>query len=141
MKLLGMIGLLLFSVNTFAAYNNGSFKGSFSFRLTGTSSIVLANQATTVATGIIIADGKGGVTGHGSFRTAGITCIGTIKGIYHIDADGTGFLASNLSTSTPGCFTSVLDVAIVLADSGNRFEVSNNENDYLAGTLIRQVRK
>lgn len=129
---------VLFLNTTASAFNNSNFKGSYAFRLAGPSSIVLVNEPRTVATGILIADGKGKVTGHGSFRSAGISCIGKINGSYTIQADGTGSLASIIDTSTPGCFRSVLDLAIVLAKQGESFEVANTENDYMAGTFTRQ---
>lgn len=134
---LTMLTILFFN-GTASAFSNNNFKGSYAFRLVGPSSIVLANEPRTVATGLLVADGKGKVIGHGSFRSAGITCMGKMTGSYNIKVDGTGILTSVISTSTPGCFTSVLDLAIVLSNQGESFEVANTENDYMSGTLTRQ---
>lgn len=128
----------LFFYGPVNAFNNANFKGPYAFGLVGPSSLVLANEPRTVATGFLLADGKGKVTGHGSFRSAGITCQGNISGKYNIKTDGTGILTSVISTSTPGCFTNVLDLAMVLANQGASFEVANIENDYMSGTFTRQ---
>jgi hypothetical protein len=121
------------------AFNNSNFKGSYSFRFSGSSSYVLAHEADTVATGIINADGKGHITGHGTFRTAGISCIGNIVGTYNVITDGTGIISSIFNTVTPGCFRGVLDLSMAIFNNGNGVEVANIENDYLSGTLHRQV--
>lgn len=131
----------ILSAEVVLAFNNHDFKGSYAFRLAGPSSIVLANESLTVATGIFLADGAGHLTGHGTFRSAGITCVATISGTYNIDTDGTGILASILNTTTPGCFNSVLDLSMVLFNKGNGAEVANNENDYMVGSLHRQFLK
>lgn len=122
------------------AFNNSNFKGGYAFRLTGPSSIVSANEPRTVASGVLNPDGKGSVIGHGKFRSGGITCDGNISGKYSINNDGTGLLSSVISTSTPGCITSVLDLALVLADNGKYFKVSSTENDYLSGSFIQQAK-
>jgi len=132
-----LLGLLLVSIKA-NAFDNTYFKGPYAFRFSGLSSIVLANEPRTVATGMLNADGNGHVTGHGSFRSAGITCLGTIIGGYHINQDGTGVLNSILSTTTPGCFNIAFDTAIVLWNGGEVFELANTENDYLIGTLTKQ---
>ncbi|MES2216803.1 MAG: hypothetical protein V4501_00175 [Pseudomonadota bacterium] len=130
---------LILCVPNFAnAFNNASFKGSYAFGLFGPSGMVLASESQTVATGIVVADGRGHVTGHGNFRSAGSTCTGTFTGKYNINVDGTGSLSSNINTSTPGCIPSVLDLAMVLANNGESFDVASVENDYLAGTFIKQ---
>jgi hypothetical protein len=121
-----------------SAFNNTNFKGGYAFRLVGPSSIVAANEPLTVATGVLKANGKGQVTGHGMFRSAGITCVGNITGTYTINSDGTGTFASNLNTSTPGCSTIVLDMSMALALNGKHFEVANIENDYLSGSFTQQ---
>lgn len=134
-----LLGGLLFLMNTGAqAFNNSNFKGNYAFRLLGPSSLVSANEPLTVSTGIVVADGNGHVTGHGSFRSAGVTCKGTIVGNYNIKADGTGVLSSTINTSTSGCTTSVLDLALVLSNQGVSLEAANTENDYLSGTFTRQ---
>jgi hypothetical protein len=134
-----MVMSFLLTLSPFAyAFNNSHFKGGYAFRLFGPSSVVLANQPLTVSSGVLVADGKGHVTGQGRFRSAGITCQGTITGNYTINTEGTGILTSAIQTSTPGCFTSVLDLALALAHRGEIFEASNTENDYLSGTFSRQ---
>jgi hypothetical protein len=135
-SLISITSLLL--VTSASAFNNSNFKGGYAFRLVGPSSIVTANEPQTVATGVITANGKGSVTGHGKFRSAGITCVGTITGGYTINADGTGTFGSNLITTTPGCFSIVLDLSMALAQNGKIFEVANIENDYLSGSFTQQ---
>jgi hypothetical protein len=137
-SILVLTSIFTVQVNSAIAFNNSNFKGSYAFRLVGTSSIVRANEPRTVATGVLQADGKGNVSGHGSFRSAGITCLGNVSGHYTVNNNGTGLLGSVISTSTPGCFPIVLDLGMVLYDQGNNFEVANIENDYLSGTLTRQ---
>ena len=128
----------IFTVPVFA-YNNTNFRGSYGFRVSGMSSFIVANEAVTVGTGIIIADGKGKVTGHGTFRTGGIRCEGTIEGLYQVNADGTGFLATVFAPTTPGCYRAAFDSDMVLINNGNSFEISSMENDYLSGTLTKQA--
>src|SRR5947209_7033880 len=112
---------IIFDIGIAKAYDNTNFKGSYAFRLVGPSSIVLANEPRTVATGLISSDGSGHVSGHGTFRSAGVSCVVQISGTYSIKSDGTGLLSSIARTSTPGCFTSALDLAIVLSDKGETF--------------------
>ncbi len=132
--------LFTFAASTAHAFNNTSFKGSYAFCFVGPSSLVLANEPRTVATGVLVADGNGHLTGHGLFRSAGVSCVGNISGGYNINLDGTGTLSSAIHTTTPGCFTSVLDLAIVLANQGNIIKAANTENDYMSGTLTRQTK-
>jgi hypothetical protein len=143
MKIIFKNFILLFMLFSSIAYafNNSTFKGNYGFRFSGLSSYVLAHESETVATGVINADGKGHISGHGSFRTAGITCIGTISGIYNVNGDGTGIISSVFNTNTPGCFNGVLDLSMVIFNQGNGVEVANTENDYLSGTLHRQILK
>lgn len=131
-------GVLSLSAMNASAFNNSYFKGTYAFRLSGDSSIVKAGEARTVSAGVLTADGKGHLFGHGTFRSAGITCVGSIKGAYTVNTDGTGSISSVVATGTPGCFPSVLDLAIVLHDDGDNFEAANVENDYMSGTLSRQ---
>lgn len=132
--------LFAFTLSSAHAFSNKSFKGRYAFGLVGASSLVLASEPRTVATGVFVADGNGHVTGHGSFRSGGVTCLGNINGNYSVNTDGTGILSSNIQTSTPGCFTSVLDLAIVLANQGKIIEAANTENDYMSGTLTQQTK-
>ena len=128
----------MIAVQSIHAFNNSNFKGNYALRLMGPSSLVTTAESMTVATGLINADGKGHVTGHGKFRSHGVTCDGTIKGTYIIQLNGTGTLSSIFNTSTPGCFNSVFDFSLALSNNGKSFELANTENDYMVGKLSRQ---
>jgi hypothetical protein len=119
-------------------YTNNDFKGNYSLQLEGTSSIVRANQAATVGVGLVTADGNGNIKGSAKMRTAGITCVGTLIGRYRVDAGGYGVFTSVFTTSTPGCFTSVLDLTIGLHHRGSGATAANFENDYMHGNFYRQ---
>lgn len=119
-------------------FSNATFKGNYAYLLTGLSSIVLANESNAVATGIITADGNGGVNGSGSIRSANVTCIVQITGTYSINANGSGNISSIANTNTPGCVSGVLDLNLVVANNGQVIAVASAENDYMSGTLTRQ---
>lgn len=129
---------LILSTGMAHAFNNHDFKGGYAFKFNGPSSIVLAHESLTVATGQMFADGSGHVTGRGRFRSAGVTCEGTITGSYNILLNGTGSLSSVMDTSTPGCFTTAFDLAMVLSNKGERFDVMSTEHDDLVGQLTQQ---
>lgn len=133
-----LFSVFILNAGTANAFNNHDFKGGYAFQFNGPSSIVLAEESLTVATGYLFADGSGHVTGHGHFRSAGITCEGNITGSYDIKPSGAGYLTSVIDTVTPGCFTTALDLAVVVSNKGARFDVISTSNDYLAGQFTRQ---
>jgi hypothetical protein len=132
--------LMLSRTTQVYAFDNSNFKGDYAFQLVGPSSFEQANQPNTVATGVMFADGKGHIAGHGTFRTGGIACIIHISGGYVVASDGIGWISTIGSTSTPGCFTNVLDLELVLSNNGQTLDVANNENDYMSGQLVRQTK-
>ena len=74
-------------------------------------------------------------------RSHGAVCNGTFdSGLYHVDGDGTGYIAVNFDTSDPGCFSIVFDVSIALSGNGERADIANDENDSMIGTLIQQTK-
>lgn len=138
-KILQVFILILLIGPTYAApFNNATFKGNYVYLLTGLSSIVLANESNAVATGILTADGNGSINGTGSIRSANVTCVVQINGTYTVNVNGSGNINSTASTTTPGCVSGVLDLNLVVANSGQIIAVASAENDYLSGSLTRQ---
>ncbi|MGO9061730.1 MAG: hypothetical protein ACLQU2_30805 [Candidatus Binataceae bacterium] len=123
------------------AYTNADFSGSYAPSVSGPSSVALASEPLTVGTGVMIADGAGNVSGHATLRSHSAACNGTFdSGLYHVDPDGTGYIAVNFDTSDPGCFSIVFDVSIALSGNGERVDIANDENDSMIGTLIQQTK-
>jgi len=120
------------------SFNNYDVKGGYAFRLEGTSSIVLVDPTRTVATGQLLADGAGHISGHGSFRSAGLTCAATITGTYDIAPNGAGGLSSTMTSVTSGCTTEMFNLAVVLSDKGASVDGVSTGNDNLIGKFTRQ---
>lgn len=133
--------LLFVNLTNALAFSNANFKGAYAMQITGLSTVVLANNSQTVGTGWLFADGNGNINGHGVFRSGGISCIGSIVGKYNLNADGTGSIASIFFPTTPGCFRSVFDLGIVLANNGANFKLASTENDYLTGKLTKTEKR
>ena len=129
---------LLSNVTMAKSFENKSFKEGYAFHLSGLSSIVSVNKSNTIATGQLLADGAGNVTGSGNFRSSGITCAATITGTYQIQPNGLGSLTTTIDTKTPGCSSQQLNLAMVLSSNGSNIDVANSDNDDMIGTFSRQ---
>ncbi len=128
----------IFNMATVYAFSNQDFKGGYAFQLVGPSSIALESESRTVATGQLLSDGLGHVSGHGSFHSAGITCMSTITGNYNMRLNGIGLLTTTINSDTPGCVTKTLALVIILSEKGVRFDVVSTENNHMIGQLTRQ---
>lgn len=121
-----------------AQYSNATFKGNYAYLLTGQSSIVLANESNTVATGVLTSDGIGGVNGSGIFRSGNIACSVQIVGTYSINANGSGNINTTANTNTQGCVSGILDFNLIIENNGQVIAVASAENDYMSGKLMHQ---
>ena len=136
--LLFSLSTVFFSNMAIASFDKQDLKGGYAFRFEGLSSIVSVNESDMVATGQVLSDGAGNVTGHGNFRSAGITCAGNIKGTYNLEPNGTGILSTIINTTTPGCSTIPLNFAMILSDKSAKIDVVNSDNSIMKGQLTRQ---
>ena len=129
--------VLLSNFSLAKSFENKYFKDGYSFRLEGLSSIVSVNKSNTIATGQLLSDGAGNVIGNGSFRSSGITCVGSIAGTYKIEPNGFGLISTTISTKTPGCSSQQVNLEMVLSDQGVVVDVASSDNHDMVGKLTR----
>ncbi|MDO8431932.1 MAG: hypothetical protein Q7S58_05915 [Candidatus Binatus sp.] len=125
-----------------SGFSNKSFKGSYAVGFSGTDLTV----GPIAGTGILIADGKGNLTGTETIKDGPIVCTESFSGTYGINPDGTG-TGSVTVTSTPDggiCASSIGNVitfSLVLSGNGssNQIKLSEtNPNYVILGSGERQ---
>ncbi len=130
--------------SAFAAsrFSDRSFKGSYAVGFSGTDLTV----GPIAGTGVLIADGKGNLSGTETIKDGPIVCTESFAGTYAITADGTG-TGSVTVTSTPDggiCAASVGNVitfSLVLSGDrpSNQIKLSEtNPNYVILGSGDRQ---
>jgi hypothetical protein len=81
--------------------------------------------------GTLIGDGKGGLSGTQTFNANGLVCIGTLKGTYTVNADGTGTLNNVAFTpnsgSPPQCTATVGSSSFTFSNIVNHIDLAGTD--------------
>jgi hypothetical protein len=136
-----VIGLLnLTAAPPVSAYDNTTLHDWYAFRFSG-----VEGGKTVVGSGImrfyIDAQNTARLEGRATLHGYSVgSCTGTIEfGLYKVNADGTGFFASNFKPDCAGQSGTVLNFDIVVVNSGNGFEMLSTVNGGRRwGTATRQ---
>ena len=136
-------------------YTAADFTGTYGFGVSGT--VIFTpptpptpncNGWTPVSlpisiSGLLIADGKGGLNGSQTFNANGGVCSGTLAGTYTVNADGSGTLNNVVFTPNAGspaiCTTSVGNTAFAFSNGVNQIDLSGTDCfQVTSGTAIKQ---
>jgi len=122
-------GLFGFSTRSIKGTYASSFQGSV---IDG--SLLLPINGTAVLT----ADGKGNISGRESFVFNGTTCTNvTSKGIYTVNADGSGTTSFVFTGSSPAC-SGTYTQTLAIAESGKTVVFNNTNANNQISEIWRQ---
>ncbi|HUA34972.1 MAG TPA: hypothetical protein VMA09_15295 [Candidatus Binataceae bacterium] len=118
-------------------FSNRSIKGSYASTFQG--SVIDGTSLLPInGTAVITADGKGNISGHESFVFNGTICTNvSSKGIYRVNADGSGtasFVFTGSSLACSGTYTQ----SLATAESGAIVVLNNTNADNQISEIWRQ---
>jgi hypothetical protein len=136
-------------------YTTADFKGSYGIGVSGT--VIFTPPATGPApdcsnwtavslpiaiTGILSANGTGGLTGTETFNTQGQVCVGTTTGTYSVNSNGTGTFSVTFTPNAgepADCVSSVGTVAFTFANGVDQLDLTGTDcYQVTSGTAIKQ---
>jgi hypothetical protein len=136
-------------------YTTADFKGSYGIGVSGT--VIFTPPATGPApdcsnwtavslpiaiTGILTANGTGGLTGTETFNAQGEVCVGTTAGKYNVDSNGTGTFSVTFTPNSgqpEDCVSSAGTVAFTFANGVNQLDLTGTDcYQVTSGTAIKQ---
>ena len=137
-------------------YTAADFKGSYGIGVSGT--VIFTPPATGPApncsnwtavslpiaiTGLINANGTGGLTGTETFNAQGEVCAGTIAGTYTVNSNGTGTFNNVVFTPDAGqpadCVSNVGNMAFTFSNRVGQLDLAGTDCfQVTSGTAIKQ---
>ena len=133
------LGLTTFSAGKQAAagYSAASLKGSYAGIFNG--QIATPNAMLPIyGTGVFVADGAGRFSGQEYYTVSGTPCTATVSGTYKVNADGTGALAAEFVTKSPGCVSGAYTQFFAIAQGGRLVVLTNSNADRITETWYLQ---
>ncbi len=136
-------------------YSAADFKGTWGFGVSGTVIFTPPTPPTPNCSGwkpaslpiaidgILVGDGKGGLTGTQTFNGSGLVCSGTLSGTYTVNADGTGTLNNVLFTpasgSPPECSATVGNSSFTFSNVTNHIDITGTDCfQVISGSATKQ---
>jgi len=137
-------------------YTTADFKGSYGIGVSGT--VIFTPPAgvppatdcsnwTSVSlpiaiTGLLTANGTGGLTGTETFNTQGEVCTGTTAGTYTVNSNGTGTFSVTFTPNSgepADCVSSAGTVAFTFANGVDQLDLTGTDcYQVTSGTAIKQ---
>jgi hypothetical protein len=119
------------------SFSLASLKGSYAGLFSGEISTP-AGMLPILGTGVFTADGAGKFGGTESYTVSGHPCTATVTGTYKVDPDGSGTLAADFKTKSPGCVSGSYTQNFAIAEGGRLVLLTNSNADRITEKWYRQ---
>lgn len=107
-----------------------SLKGSYAIIFSG--KINTGTELLPIlGTGVIVADGRGHLSGHEAYTVETTPCEATLSGTYTINPDGSGTVSATFTTSSTGCTSGAYTQSLAIAQRGELVLLSNTNGDQI----------
>lgn len=125
--------------NRTKGFSVASISGAYGITYSGTVLNASGFNSAIAATGRMVADGQGNLSGSETFNVVGKVCEGTLNGTYTVNGDGTASITLTFAPLNVGCPSGTTTLSAVLVDDGEEVYFSQNDNKVLSGVARKRV--